>query len=117
MNVVDAPSRAVPADAVPRGPMPGDTIPRLCGTVEGVEFWISRPDGTPLRCVVTAPALRQHFGAEDDTPAAWMAAFFLHRRAVEARALAASRRRDDVRVVLVTDDEGELRAAAGRCGG
>ena len=92
-----------------------DPAPRLCGTVEGVEFWIRVPCGRHLRCVITESALHGHFGAEGDRPESWLDAFARHRRDIEGHALAASARREDVHVVLVTDLEGRLRASVGRC--
>ena len=90
--------------------------PRLCGAVEGVEFWIRLPNGRHLRCVITETALQGHFGAEVDRPDSWLSAFARHRGDIESRALAASARRDDVHVVLVNDSEGRLRTSVGRCG-
>ena len=88
--------------------------PRLCHTVEGVEFWIRSPSGQPLRCVITESALQGHYGAEDDRPASWLAAFTQHHADIEGRALAASARRDDVHLVLVIDSEGRLKTSVGR---
>ena len=88
---------------------------RLCSTVEGVEFWIRSPGGHPLRCVITETALQGHYGAEQDRPASWMDAFERHHVDIEGRALAACAHRDDMHVVLVTDSEGRLKAAVGRC--
>lgn len=93
-----------------------ELAPRLCGTVEGVEFWIRLPRGQVLRCVITETALHGHYGAEDDRPESWLSAFAHHRRDIEARALAATARREDVRVVLVNDLEGTLKISLGRCG-
>ena len=91
-----------------------DPAPRLCGTVEGVEFWIRLPGGRHLRCVITESALQGHFGAEGDQPESWLDAFARHRGDIEGCALAASARRENVHVVLVTDSDGRLRASVGR---
>ena len=97
------------APAIPVSP------PRLCGSVEGVEFWVAQPRGRPLRCVITEAALQCHCGAVDERPESWMSAFLRYRDDIEGRALAATERRDNVHVVIVTDSEGRLKAAAGRC--
>jgi hypothetical protein len=88
---------------------------QLCATVRGVEFWIPLQRGHQLRCVITDAALKDHYGADDDDPASWLGAFERHRGEIEHRALAASARRDDVHVVIVTDSEGKLTVSAGRC--
>lgn len=88
--------------------------PRLCHSIEGVEFWIPLPRGQRLRCVITEAALQGHYGADAAPPQAWLNAFERHRRDIEARALDASGRRVDVHVVLVTDAYGRLKATAGR---
>lgn len=96
--------------------MPGSHVPaRLCPTVEGVEFWIPLPHDRRVRCVITEAALQSHYGADSELPESWIAAFARHRRDIEARALRAAGRREDVHVVLVNDDLGQLRATAGRC--
>jgi len=89
--------------------------PQLCTTVEGVVFWVRLPRGHHVRCLITDGALERHYGAQAERPDTWLQAFMRHRRDIEARALAASGRRDDVHVVLVNDSLGVLRASAGRC--
>ena len=88
---------------------------RLCGTVEGIEFWIHLQRGQQLRCVITEAALQDHYGADVDDPSSWLDAFVRHRDDIERRALAASARRDDVHVVIVNDADGKLIVSAGRC--
>ncbi len=88
--------------------------PQLCGTVDGVEFWVRQPRIRDMRCVITDTALTRHYGATDE-PASWLVAFLRHRPDIENRALAASGRRDDVHVVLLNDAAGVLKAATGRC--
>lgn len=104
MDQLDIPIRATARKVPP---------PRLCPTVEGVEFWIRSPSGGRLRCVITETALQGHYGAEEDRPASWLDAFAQHRVDIEGRALVASARRDDVHVVLVTDAEGRLKISVG----
>lgn len=90
--------------------------PRLCNSVEGVEFWVVTPRSRALRCVITGVALQVHYGADAESPDGWLRAFQAHRQDIEGRALGAAGRRDDVHVVLVTDGSGTLRTVAGRCG-
>jgi hypothetical protein len=107
MHAIETPSRPARCAAPP---------PRLCGTVEGVEFWIPLPNGRRLRCVITEAALQGHYGAEADRPESWLFAFARHRPDIEDRVLAAAARREDVHVVLVTDSDGRLKASVGPCG-
>ena len=93
-----------------------DFAPRLCATIEGVEFWLAVSRGRRLRCVIAESALQAHYGAQAEDPSSWMKAFARHRHDIEARALAAAARRDDVHVVLVNDSAGQLKSAVGRCG-
>ena len=89
--------------------------PRLSQTVEGVEFWIASDKGARTRCVITEGALRGHYAAGEGADS-WLEAFESHQPDIEARALAACARRDDVHVVIATDLCGELKTIAGRCG-
>ena len=101
---------ALPDPSMKRAP-----APRLCATVEGVEFWIRLTTGRLLRCVITESALQGHYGAEDERPQSWLGAFAQHRPDIEAGALAASAHRDDVHVVIANDSEGRLRTSVGPC--
>jgi hypothetical protein len=87
---------------------------RLCEAVEGVEFWVALRDGGRLRCVIIGAALHRHYGAHEEAQQSWLEAFDRHRDDIEARALQASGRRDDVHVVILNDGAGVLRAVANR---
>lgn len=89
--------------------------PRLCASVEGVEFWIALSTGRRVRCVITEAALRVQYDAQEDRPDSWMASFERHRVAIERRALLATGRREDVRVVVLHETAGRFLASAGRC--
>ena len=97
-----------------RPPQARRRVPRRCGTVDGVEFWLREGPCRDVRCVITDGALERHYGATDD-PTSWLSAFLRHRGDIEKRALAAAQQRADVHVVLLVDPTGDLKAAAGRC--
>jgi len=88
--------------------------PHLCGSVQGIEFWIESPRGKPLRRVITEAALQARFGAAE-TEQSWLEAYEQHRVEIEGRARRALASQEDVYVVLLTDPEGRLKTAVGRC--
>jgi hypothetical protein len=106
MHLLDLPARPA-ANDVP--------LPHPCESVQGVEFWIRSASGRRLRCVITEAALQAHYGAIE-TEESWVEAFLRHRADIELRACDATGRREDVHVVLLTDSDGRLKTAVGRCG-
>ena len=101
--------------ATPIGaPALGDSSPRLCETIEGVEFSICLAAGKRIRCIVSDAALQTHFGAEA-MPESWLDAFARHRVDIEGCALVASARRGAACVVFLNDSAGRLKVVAGGC--
>lgn len=105
MPNLDAPARRKTRAVVER---------RLCEVVEGVEFWIELRGVGRLRCMITGVALHRHYGAQEDEPRSWLASFDRHCGDIEARAVDASGRREDVHVVILCDAAGALRTLASR---